>query len=368
MRITKLLATGLLATICGTSGIAQESIKIGLFGGTGPFSNLGEGFQTGIKPALDSFNSSHSDFNIETVTVNVGSYDPTIGFNSIRKAIEVDNVVTMLGAGSSILIAARSYLEANQRVIFPAAESAALIVDNNYLQQIVPLLSDEVNAAADYFCETKSIKTIAVLALSGAFGDTAVDTVNERFSACGVEVVSVQRYSVPTTSFRPQLAAIKRSKPDAVYLATIGSSENTSVVVQARQIGIDSKLIGYLASPEGALFDVDAGEGFVYTGFAVTEDLPEDVAKGYRAIGPLVLYGYNFGKVATSVIESLINSGDEVTGTAIRTRLLELKRFETASGEFCFQENGHTQMPLAIWEVRDGKSAQLQVIPSRDCD
>ena len=368
MRITKFLVAGLLAAVCATSATAQETIKIGIFGGTGPFSNLGEGFHSGIGPALNGFNSSRSDFKIEAVTVNVGSYDPTTGFNSIRKAIEVDNVVTMLGAGSSILIAARPYLEENKRVIFSTAESAALITDTNYLQQIVPLLSDEVNVVADYFCEAKSIKTIAVLALSGAFGDTAVDTINERFPACGVEVVSVQRYSVPTTSFRPQLAAIKQAKPDAVYLATIGSSENTSVVVQARQIGIESKLVGYLASPEGALFDVDAGEGFLYTGFAVTGDVPEEVAKANSTIGPLVLYGYNFGTVATSVIDSLIKSGSQVTGIAIRDKLLKMKRFETASGEFCFQANGHTQMPLAVWEVRDGKPTQLQVVPSKACN
>ncbi len=65
-----------------------------------------------------------------------------------------------------------------------------------------------------------------------------MQTIQARFPKCGVEVVSVQRYPVPTASFKPQLAAIKQANPDAIYLATIGTSENTNVVVQARQLGI----------------------------------------------------------------------------------------------------------------------------------
>lgn len=353
-----------VAVLMHSPAQAQETVKIGIFGGTGPFANLGEGFNVGAAPVVDAFNKKNSKIKIERVSVNVGSYDPTMGLNSIKKAIEVDNVLTLLGAGSPILLAARPFLEESKTVIFSTAEATALVKDNNYLQQIVPLLGDEVNAAADYYCAKKSIKTIAVLAVNGAFGDTAVNTVQDRFTKCGVKVVSVQRYPVPTASFRPQLAAIKQEGPDAIYLATIGTSENTSVVVQARQLGIKSQLIGYLASPEGALFDVDAGEGFVYTGFAVGNGLPPEIAAANAKIGPLVLYGYNFATVVTKVIEAAQASGAKLTRETFRDTLLRIRKFETASGAFCFQEDGHTRLPLAVWEVRNKKPVQLQLVPS----
>ncbi|MDF3072463.1 MAG: amino acid/amide transporter substrate-binding protein family [Alphaproteobacteria bacterium] len=353
-----------LAAFLQVPAQAQETIKVGIFGGTGPFANLGEGFAVGAAPVIEAFNKKNSGVKIERVSVNVGSYDPTMGLNSIKKSIEVDNVLTMLGAGSPILLAARPFLEESKTVIFSTAEATALVKENNYLQQIVPLLGDEVNAAADYYCAKKSIKTIAVLAVNGAFGDTAVNTVEDRFTKCGIKVVSVQRYPVPTASFRPQLAAIKQAEPDAIYLGTIGTSENTAVVVQARQLGIKSQLIGYLASPEGALFDVDAGEGFVYTGFAIGDGLPAEIAAANTKIGPLVLYGYNFATVVTKVIEAAQASGAKITRETFRDTLLKVRKFETASGSFCFQEDGHTRLPLAVWEVKNKKPVQLQLVPS----
>lgn len=357
-------ATLALAMLAQSPAQAQETVKIGIFGGTGPFASLGEGFNVGASPVVEAFNKKNTGVKLERVSVNVGSYDPTMGLNSIKKSIEVDNVLTMLGAGSPILLAARPFLEESKTVIFSTAEATALVKENNYLQQIVPLLGDEVNAIADYYCAKKSLKTIAVLAVNGAFGDTAVNTVQDRFTQCGVKVVSVQRYPVPTASFRPQLAAIKQAEPDAIYLGTIGMSENTAVVVQARQLGIKSQLIGYLASPEGALFDVDAGEGFVYTGFAVGDGLPAEIAAANTRIGPLVLYGYNFATVVTKVIEAAQASGAKITRETFRDTLLKIRKFETASGAFCFQEDGHTRLPLAVWEVRNKKPVQLQLVPS----
>lgn len=351
----------------GAEAQAQKTIKIGIFGGTGPFANLGEGFTQGAAPVFDEFNKKNPDMKIEHVLVNVGSYNPTMGLNSIKKAVDVDNVLTMLGAGSPILLAARPYLEENKTVLFSAAESTPLIKEHNYLQQIVPLFSDEVTATADYFCAKKSIKSIAILAVNGAFGDTAVQTIEDRFPKCGVKVVSVQRYPVPTTSFKPQLAAIKQAEPDAIYLATLGTAENTSVVIQARQLGIKSQLIGYLSSPEGALFEVDAGEGFLYTGFAVSGKLPPAVAAANNKIGPLVLYGYNFATILTQVIESAKASKTELTRESLRTLLLKQGKYQTASGTFCFQEDGHTKMPLAVWQVQHKKPVQLEVGSSKGC-
>src|SRR5690606_1420871 len=124
---------------------AQETVKIGIFGGTGPFASLGEGFNVGASPVVEAFNKKNTGVKLERVSVNVGSYDPTMGLNSIKKSIEVDNVLTMLGAGSPILLAARPFLEESKTVIFSTAEATALVKENNYLQQIVPLLGDEVN-------------------------------------------------------------------------------------------------------------------------------------------------------------------------------------------------------------------------------
>ncbi len=357
------------AAACLLAGpaLAQQTIKIGIFGGTGPFANLGEGFNAGAAPVFDDFNKRSKDLKIERVSVNVGSYDPTTGLNSIKKAVDVDNVLTMFGAGSPILLAARPYIEENKVVLFSAAESTPLIKDNNWLQQIVPLFADEVNATADYFCAKKSLKTIAILAVNGSYGDTAVQAIEDRFPKCGVKVVSVQRYPVPTASFKPQLAAIKQANPDAIYLATIGTSENTNVVVQARQLGIASQLIGYLSSPEGALFELDASEGFVYTGFPVTDKMPPAVAAANDKIGPLVLYGYNFATVMTQVIEAAEASKTPLTRESVRSVLLKKRVFETASGQFCFQEDGHTRMPLAVWEIKNKKPVQIATVPFKGC-
>jgi ABC-type branched-subunit amino acid transport system substrate-binding protein len=370
-RLKMLIGFSLAVALAVPLGMANAAdpqiIKVGIATGTGPVAALGEGANFGAGYVFDQFNKTNPDFRIEKVGVNIGAYEPTTGLSSVQKAVLVDNVLALNMTGSPVILAAQSFLEQHKVVTFSNGGSTKLLKENNWVQQTSPFWADEVAVSSQAVCEEGKVKTLAILALNGAAGDSAVEAIEETFPKCGVEIVSVQRYSVPVSSLKPQLSAIKLAGPDMIFLAAGGPQENTGIVLQARQLGIDSKLIGFMGSPEKALFDVEAGEGFTFTNFSQA-DLPQEIKDKAAQIGTAVLFGYHFASILVDAIEGMHKEGTEVTRENLRAHLLKQRKFDTRSGPFCFQEDGHTKISLTMWQVTDGNPVQIKDVPIADCN
>jgi ABC-type branched-subunit amino acid transport system substrate-binding protein len=364
-----MLSLAMLGAACLAGSIAaqaQSPLKVGISVGTGPVAALGEGAMWGANYVFDKYNAAHPDRKIEIVPVNIGAFEPATGLNSIRKAVLVDHVIALNLTGSPVILAARQFLEEHKVVTFSNGGSQAILKPDNWVQQTSPFWSDEVAVSADYICGKYPNKTMAVLALNGAAGDTAVQSIQQAFPKCGIKIVSVQRYSVPISSLKPQLSAVKLENPDIIFLAAGGPQENTSIVAQARQLGLTSILVGFMGSPEGALYQSASGEGFLYTSFA-QKDLPADIKAKTASLGVPVLFGYHFATIFVEAIEGMEKAKMAITHENLRQYLLATQKFDTPSGPFCFESDGHTRISLTMWEVRKGTPVQIKDVPVSSC-
>lgn len=370
--LRSLVAAG-LGLMLGTAALAQsaQTVNLGVFTATGPgAASIAEGTGVGAQYVFDEYNKRDPKFQIKRIDINIGAFDPATGMNSFRKAITVDNVLAFVAAGSPLVMAARPLIEQNKVVLFSIAGSDGVIKENNYVQQVMPFWADEAAAMGRYLCKNgvpgKQIKRIGILAVGGAGGESAVNAVKKWASLCPVEIIDVQRYSIPTSNFKPQLTALAQAKPDAIYIASLGGAENTTIVSQARQLGIESILISPLAGPESALFDVDGSDGFLYTSYSL-KGLPPAMDAAYKKLGAAALFGYYYAVVATQVIDDLRKANLPVDRDHFRDALLKRRVFVIAGSPVCFEPDGHTKIPLAIWRIKDKAPEQLASVPDPDC-
>ncbi len=66
-------------------------------------------------------------------------------------------------------------------------------------------------------------KTLAVVAISNAYGQTFLDVAQKMAPQAGVQIVAVERYQATDTSFVAQALKIVSSRPDAVFIAAAGT-------------------------------------------------------------------------------------------------------------------------------------------------
>jgi len=66
-------------------------------------------------------------------------------------------------------------------------------------------------------------KTLAIVAIANAYGQTFLDVAQKMAPAAGIQIVDVERYQATDTSFVAQTLKLIAAKPDAVFIAAAGT-------------------------------------------------------------------------------------------------------------------------------------------------
>jgi ABC-type branched-subunit amino acid transport system substrate-binding protein len=367
-----LTAASMLAAVVTSPAVAAvDVVKIGVITATGAgTASVAEALGAGAQSAIDAFNKKNPNLQLKRVDVNIGPNDPATAMNSFRMAVSRDDVLTIVSMGSGVMGAVRPILDQNKLVGFSFASSDSLIKNHNSIQQVAPFWGDEISALGKFLCsaEGKSQRPnrVAMLAVGGTAGDSAVAAMKKWKGLCGIELVDVQRYSIPTTVFKPQLSALAQENPDAIYIASLGGPENTAIVVQTRQLGITARFLSPISGPEQSLFDLDGSDGFIYTGFSA-KNLPAEVEGAYRKYGAVAVMGYYYGAVTGDVVEQMKKTNTDITRENFRVALLKQRRFNVGDAVICFEDDGHTKMPLSVWKIQDKKPVELATVVDETC-
>ncbi len=144
-------------------------------------------------------------------------------------------------------------------------------------------LEDRGEAAAMARFAREQLKLGAVAVLRDGASDGSVrraDAFLSAFKALGGQVVDDQSYRTGDQDFRPQLTALRRKKPEALYVP--GGPEAALVARQARELGMAQPLLGGLAwaGPRLMAQAYGALEG-CYHAAAWAPDLPGEAAKRF---------------------------------------------------------------------------------------
>jgi branched-chain amino acid transport system substrate-binding protein len=241
---TVLAALG-VALLAGTAA-AQDTIKIGVTQPlTGAFAASGNYVAQGAKIAEEAINKAGGVLGkkIELIVEDNNS-NPTEAAATAEKLIVKDKVPVMMGAwGSGLTLAIMPKLEEYKVAMVVETSSSGKITTsgNPYIFRISPTSEMEAKAFTPLF-KTLNIKKADFLSTNNDFGLGAAKEFSEAAKANGVQVGVMETMDPKATDFSAQLAKIKASGSDTLFVTT-AVEQITLILKQAKEQQVAARII-----------------------------------------------------------------------------------------------------------------------------
>src|SRR6185437_7189873 len=217
------LAMTATAVLAGPA-LAQETIKIGVTEPlTGAFAASGNYVTQGARIAEDEINKAGGVLGKKIqLIVEDNKSNPTEGVATAEKLINSDKVPVMMGAWSSTLtLAVMPKLEEYKIPMLVETSSSDKITTsgNPYIFRISPTSGMEARAFTP-LVKKLGIKKADFLATNNDFGLGASKAFSEMAKNSGVQIGVVETMDPKATDFSAQLAKIKASGGDTLFVTT----------------------------------------------------------------------------------------------------------------------------------------------------
>ena len=193
------------------------------------------------------------------------------------------------------------------------------------------------------------------IALSGANAFQKALTENG-----GVEILTSETFQTGETDFSAQLARIKKSNPEAIFIAAL-PQDMPEIMIQARDLGIPFA-VPFIV-PELSIDDVraagSAAEGLISSTSWLSADanpLNQTFIQNYRAaygIEPNTWAAHSYATVY--ILAQAIANAQSTNAQAIRDAMANIKNLDTVLGNFSFDANGDAVHDAIILTVGNGE-------------
>jgi branched-chain amino acid transport system substrate-binding protein len=282
------------ATLVAATASAQDTIKIGVTQPlTGAFAASGNYVAQGAKIAEEEINKAGGVLGKKIqLIVEDNKSNPTEAVATAEKLIVRDRVPVMMGAWSSTLtLAVMPKLEEYKVPMLVETSSSGKITTsgNPYIFRISPTSEMEAKAFAPLF-KKMNIKKADFLATNNDFGLGASKEFSAVAKAQGVQVGVMETMDPKATDFSAQLAKIKGSGSDTLFVTT-AVEQITLILKQAKDQQVKARIIttGGSNSPDQLIQQAgDAANGSHHLVFFTTW-FPEavknpDIAKKFVSL------------------------------------------------------------------------------------
>jgi branched-chain amino acid transport system substrate-binding protein len=256
-----------------TGAAAQETIKIGVTQPlTGAFAASGNYVAQGAKIAEDEINKAGGVLGKQIqLIVEDNKSNPTEAVSTVEKLIQKDKVPVLIGAWSSTLtLAVMPKLEEYQVPMIVETSSSGKITTsgNPYIFRISPTSAMEAKAFQPLVAKL-GIKKADFLYTNNDFGIGSGAEYSKMLKADGVTIGVMETMDPKATDFSAQLAKIKASGGDTLFVTT-AVEQLTIILKQAKEQQINARIIscGGSNSPDQLIEQAgDAANGSYHTAF-----------------------------------------------------------------------------------------------------
>jgi len=272
---------------------AQDVIKIGVTQPlTGAFAASGNYVTQGAKIAEEQVNASGGVLGRKIqLVIEDNKSNPTEAVATAEKLISKDKVPVMMGAWSSTLTLAvmPKLMEYGVPMLVETSSSGKITTSGNpWIFRISPTSEMEARAFGP-LVKKLGIKKADFLSTNNDFGLGAAKEFSEMLKAQGVQVGVMETMDPKATDFSAQLAKIKASGADTVFVTT-AVEQITLILKQAKEQQLKARIIttGGSNSPDQLIQQAgDAANGSMHLVF-FTPWFPEavqnpDLAKKFVA-------------------------------------------------------------------------------------
>ena len=345
----------------------QAPIVLGFVGSlTGSEAYIGTSIRDGVQFAVEEVNAAGG---VRGRKVEVRYYDSQGRIEesvaAVQRLLTQDRVLVLLGevSSSNSLAIADAAQAARVPMVTPSATHPDVTKKGDFIFRTCFIDSFQGEAMARFTREDLKLERVAVLQDDkNAYSLGLADAFSAAFQKRGGRVVARESYSKGDTDYRAPLLAVKKAKPQAVYVPGF-YSEVGVIARQARELGLSVPLLGGDGWESDRLFELagTALEGSYHSShYAVDNPAPElqRFLTAFRArydrtsdAAAAAALGYDAAKVSLAAIQR----AESLTGPAIRDELARTKDYPGASGTITLDENRNPVKPAVIIELRENQ-------------
>ncbi len=351
---------------------AEETYTIGgIFSVTGPASFLGDPEKNSMEMAVREINEAGGidGRKLETVIYDTEG-DPSKAVMSTSKLINKDRVDAIIGPSRTPTTLAVMPMIEKAKIPFISCAAGKKIVEP-VKPWVFKTAQSDVLAVASILQHMKKqgIKTLAVLSVENAFGESGKEELLEQAPEFGLQVVRAESFGATDSDMTAQLTKIRKENPEA--LVCWGTNPGPAVVTKnVRQLDMDIVLYQShgVASPKFIELAGEAAEGvYLPTGKILVADLlPQDdpqkqvltdYIQAYKSRYQSDVSG--FGGYAYDAVQLLAKAleGSEAKPERIRENLENISGHAGISGVFHFSSQDHNGLSpdaFVMVQIKDG--------------
>jgi branched-chain amino acid transport system substrate-binding protein len=366
--------------LVGTAS-AQEPIKIGVTQPlTGAFAASGNYVTQGAKLAEEDINAAGGVLNRKIqLIVEDNKSNPTEAVATAEKLTQKDKVPVMMGAWSSTLTLAvmPKLMEYEVPMVVETSSSSKITVSGNpWIFRISPTSEMEAKAFAP-MVKTLGIKKADLLGTNNDFGLGAMQEFSKMLKAAGVDVGVQETMDPKAVDFSAQLAKIKASGGDTLFVTT-DVSQATVILKQAKEQQLKARIIttGGSVSPDQLIAQAgEAANGSMHLVFFTpwfpdavkNADIASKFVKAWNAKGHNVgglTEGFR-GYDGITTIVAAIKAAGAAEPKAIQKALWGVK-VHGINGDIAFikqgpagQESAQNVPSVYVVKIADGKVTKM---------
>ncbi|HEX8821261.1 MAG TPA: ABC transporter substrate-binding protein [Archangium sp.] len=353
------------ATTGGAPG-DSDTLLLGQVGSlTGSEATFGISGRNGIALAVEEANAQGG---VKGKKLAVRVYDsqgrPEEAAQAATRLITQDKVLVLLGeaASSNSLAMADKAQSAGVPMITPSSTNPAVTKKGDYIFRVCFIDPFQGYVMAKFARDHLKLNRVAVLQDNkSAYSVGLTDVFSRKFSEMGGAILDNESYSKGDTDFRAQLTAIKKTKPDAIFVP--GYYTDVGIIArQARELGLTVPLLGGDGWESDKLFELggEAIEGSYYSNH-YSVDNPDARVQGFIA-----KYKAAYGGVPDSVAAlaydaawlaiNAMKRAPDLSGASIRDAIASTKNFPGVAGTINLDENRDAVKQAVILKVEGGKT------------
>lgn len=363
--IAVLAVTALVLAGCGgEEKKAEQILKIGTMSPlTGPYAADGNDIRQGTEIAVEVFKEQGGipGFTDIVVTSQDTACDPKQAVAAANKLIN-EKVTGVVGAycSSSTIPASETLAEENIIMLTPASTNPK-VTERGLTNMFRTCGRDDhqAPAAVKFMKEVEGVKTLFIVDDKTTYSQGLAEGVATAAKAAGIEVLDHDHVNQGDKDYSAVLTKVKTANPDLFYISLQNSATGALMVIQAKRMGINAKMMGQDAVYHPKLIEIakaDA-EGMFCTFGAIDKNAPKykDFLSKYKAATgnePGAYSAYSFDS-ATAYLTAVKAAGT-TDPVKVREELMKLD-FTGASKQIKYEENGDSGSNYTVYQIKDGK-------------
>ena len=329
---------------------------------SGRMVGFGQPIQQGMQLAVDSFNASGQLPGAKFVLACSDSQaNPKETVNIAERLIDTKDVFISISDFSSTatMAAADTYARAGLVQMTPSASHPDLVKMNPWMFRSSETIPTYIEPLADFTVQDLHKKKVAVIQVQTDWGQSVGETFVAQLKKDGGEVADLAVYNEGTSDFRAILTQLRRSKPEAIFLAML-EEEAATFMKQRKQLGLTEIPVvdsGVGVTDRSLQLAGDAFDGMyssrLYNPERGTPEVKAFVAgfqsKYGKAPDIWSAYGYDAANIAMIAAK---RAWPSVTRDNVRVQLGKLGKFEGANGALTFDPTTRDVVRYGLVTVR----------------